>query len=158
MSIELREPRPPVSTEELAAAENELSALGRSIPPSYRQFLAEQDGGRPLADLYDFEQDGHETTSRVKVFLGVGPDPDGDLVGTAGLNMDLPERMLAIAPDPLGNKLCMRDTGSIVFWDHEEEELSEVAPDLPTFLAGLYEDPEPLKENPSRLRRFFGRT
>ncbi len=93
----------------------------------------------------------------MKVFLGVGPDPDGDLVDKAESIMDLPEGMLAIAPDEFGNQLCLRDDGSVVFFEHEEEGISEVAPDLPTFLDGLYEDPEPLQENPSRLRRFFGR-
>ena len=47
--IELKQPRPPASREALAATERRLADLGHRIPPSYRAFLAEQDGGA-LAD------------------------------------------------------------------------------------------------------------
>src|SRR3954451_16001941 len=143
MRLQPREARPPVSAERLAAAERKLAELVRSIPPSYRELLADQDGGRPVLDCYDFERDGEQWSSRVKVFLGVGPDPDGSLVKTAGLIMDLPEGVLAIAPDDTGNLLCMRDDGSLVWWFHEEEDLSDVAPDLQTFLDALHEEPAP---------------
>jgi len=38
------------SPEALAAAKARWAELGDPIPPSYRAFLAEQDGGKPVRD------------------------------------------------------------------------------------------------------------
>jgi hypothetical protein len=160
VTIELEEPRPPAPPEALAELERRLTELGRPFPPSYRAFLAEQDGGRPIRDTFTFEQHDREQSSRVAAFLGVLPAADGDLAGTAGVVGDIPEGMLAIAGDEVGNLICIDGDGRVQFWDHEEEygNVYEVAPDLQTFLDGLTE-PEPLPVEPKRTgwRRLFGR-
>lgn len=150
--IELKEPRPPASPEALADTERRLAELGHRIPPSYRAFLAEQDGGRPVRNVFTFERGDREQSSRVAAFLGVEPAPDGDLAGVAGRIGDIPPGILPIAGDELGNYVCLdaRDgrDGPILFWDHEEGfdddevdygNLHEIAPDLQTFLDGLIE-------------------
>ena len=162
MTLELEQPRPPAPPERLAETERRLAELGRPLPPSYRAFLAEQDGGRPIRNTFSFEQDGGEQSSRVASFLGVLPAPGGDLVETAELSGDLPEGLLAIADDEFGNSICIDEDGRVQFWDHEEEygNVHEVAPDLQTFIDGLTE-PElpPAAAEPERSgwRRLFGR-
>jgi hypothetical protein len=161
--IELEEPRPPAPPEALAEAERQLAELGRSLPPSYRAFLAEQDGGYPVRNTFTFEQGAVEQSSRVAAFLGVQPSAGGDLVETAGLSGDLPAGLLAIAEDEFGNLICLpADDGPVLFWDHEEEygNVYEIAPDLNAFLDGLSE-PErpPVEPEPERKgwRRLLGR-
>ena len=63
--IEFEEHRPPASPEALAETERRLAARGHRIPPSYRAFLAEQDGGRPVNDTFYFEQRDRRQSSGV---------------------------------------------------------------------------------------------
>ena len=168
--IELLEPRPPVPPADLEAAERHLAELGHTIPPSYRRFLTEQDGGRPVKDCFSFEQDNEPQEDLVAEFLGVArPEvPTAtNLVRTVGILGDrVPAGVLPIADDPCGNLICLdgRDgrDGPVYFWDHEyegdppdEANLYLIAPDLPTFLDSLYEDPDPPR--PRRKRWWFGR-
>ena len=167
--IDFVEPQPPVSAEELDAAERQLAELGHHIPRSYKAFLGEHDGGEPVRNRFSYEGDGGVENGVVQVFIGVAPSPDGDLVGKAKVMADrLPPGVLVIADDPGGNHICLdgRDgrDGPVLFWDHESEgdppdeaNLYEIAPDLRTFLDGL-SDPPPAPAAPPRkgLRRLFG--
>jgi hypothetical protein len=171
--IELKEPRPPAPAEALAETEQRLASLGRPLPASYRAFLAEQDGGRPVRNTFTFEQQDREQSSRVAAFLGVLPAPDGDLAGAAGRLGDIPPGLLPIAGDEFGNYVCIdvRDGGDgpVLFWDHEEgfddgepdfSNLHEIAPNLQAFLDGLSEpEPPPAAPEPERTgwRRLFSR-
>jgi hypothetical protein len=170
--IELRDERPPVSPDVLAAGEERLAQMGHRIPPSYKAFLVEHDGGRPVKDHFSFQQDGREETGLVHKFFGVtpAPSPGANLVTTVGLLGDrIPVGVLPIARDPYGNLVCLdgRDgrDGPVLFWDHEyegeppdEANLYEIAPDLQTFLDNLYEDPDPPVVLPRKrgLKRLFG--
>jgi hypothetical protein len=171
MRIEIENSRPPAPLRELVAAEQELERMGWRIPPSYKEFLAHQDGGEPVRMQFAFTQHGRAQESLVRTFLGVAPAPNGDIVETLEL---LGDRMLTgvlpIGNDPVGNLICLdgRDgrDGPVLFWDHEREteppsdaNLFELAPDLPTFLESLTPPDElpPTPPPPSRLRRLFGR-
>jgi cell wall assembly regulator SMI1 len=172
--IELVKPRPPVPADELAAAEHRLAELGHRIPPSYKAFLTEHDGGEPVRNRFTYEGDGELQKGTVQVFIGVAPSPDGDLVSKAKVMADrLPPGVIVIADDPGGNHVCLdaRDgrDGPVLFWDHEyegdppdEANLYEIAPDLETFLDGLTEPPA-LPEEPVVLstakgwRKLFSR-
>jgi hypothetical protein len=165
MKIALREERPPVPAAELAAAEAELAELGRRIPDAYKAFLADQDGGKPVRGDFEFQEGDRPNASRVRLFYGVGPQPDGSLVDAAGAWMGLPEGMLAIGADALGNLVCLRADGAVVFVDHEvfdddEEGIYPLAPDFTAFLEQLHEAPAPppAPDPPQggRLRRLFG--
>lgn len=169
--IDMRDDRPPVSADALAEAEKELAGLGRAIPPSYKAFLAEHDGGKPVRNCFAFDQDGTDQEDRIRVFFGIAPSPNGDLTSeTWTLSHRTPQGVLPIAEDSLGNYVCLdaRDgrDGPVLFWDHEyegeppdEANLYEIAPDLQTFLDSLYEDPDPPAVLPRRRgwRRMFGR-
>jgi hypothetical protein len=177
--IEFEEHRPPASPEALADTERRLAAHGHRIPPSYRAFLAEQDGGRPVRNSFYFEQHDRQQSSIVFTFLGVEPRPGGsltsDLASVVEAVGDIPPGILPIARDGTGTFICIdtRDDrdGPVLFRDHEEgfdndevdySNLYEIAPDLGTFLDGLFEAP-PLEIKPiviSRrggLRRLFRR-
>jgi len=170
--IRFGEERPPVSAEELAAAEERLAAMGLRIPPSYRAFLTERDGGwHPVECAFSFRRgDDPDQGSYVHGFLGVAPvtRPEMNLldVAVALVPERLPTGILAIADDPMGNHVCLdgregRD-GPVLFWDHEEEpeepedpsNLYFVAPDLASFLDALTELP-PLPAEPASWRSPF---
>jgi len=163
MRIEILDERPPVSPEALAGAEARLADLGQHIPPSYKAFLAEQDGGKSVRNCFDQE-------GLVRLFYGIAESPNGDLVEQAETRLGrVPPGVLPIAGDPFDNLVVLdgregRD-GPVFFWDHDfetdlpdESNLSWVAPDLATFLADLIEDPTPAPvEQPKGWRRLFGR-
>jgi hypothetical protein len=171
--IELVDPRPPVPAAELEAAERDLAELGHPIPPSYREFLTQQDGGTPVKDRFSFEHEDRTLNEVVEEFLGVGAKaaPAMNLVRTARILGDrVPRGVLAIADDAFGNHICLdgRDgrDGPVYFWDHEYEgdppdqaNLYEIAPDLETFLSLLHEKPAGAEPAPrrGRLQRLLGR-
>jgi cell wall assembly regulator SMI1 len=173
--IEFIDHRQPASPDEVAAVERRLADLGQSLPPSYKAFLAEHDGGIPRKDGFRFEHEGRIKHDRVKKFLGIAPPatPAGtNLVETALLLAKrVPPGVLPIADDPFGNLICLdgRDgrDGPVLFWDHayegdtpDEANLHQIAPDLETFLASLIEDPDPaqaLPDKPTGWRRILRR-
>jgi cell wall assembly regulator SMI1 len=170
--IELRDERPPVAAADLEAAERRLAELGHPIPPSYRQFLTEHDGGRPVRCCFSFQHEDRTLEEVVEEFLGVAPpaSPQGmNLVRTVRIRERFPKGVLPIADDPFGNHICLdgRDgrDGPVYFWDHEYEgdtpddaNLYEIAPDLQTFLDSLYEDADPpVPRMRGRLRRLLNR-
>jgi hypothetical protein len=170
MRIDIRDERPPVSAERLAEAEARLAEIGTRIPPSYKAFLAEQDGGDPVRDVFSFRQHDREQHDLVRLFFGIAQSPNGDLVSEADLARDrLPADVLPIATDNFDNLIVLdgRDgrDGPVLFWDHEfqsdppsEDDLFWVAPDLRTFLDGLQDDTDEPEPPPSKgLKRLFGR-
>jgi hypothetical protein len=170
--IEFVDPRPPVSADALAEAEAQLAELGHPLPPSYKAFLAESDGGVPVRDRFSFQQDDRTQDDAVQTFFGVAPVPSPglNLLRTIGiLGERVPAGVLPIATDPLGNFICLdaRDghDGPVLFWDHEyegdppdEANLYEIAPDLPAFLDSLSASPAPATvEQPRGWRRLLRR-
>ena len=176
--IRFGEERPPVSAEELAAAEERLAQMGLRIPPSYRAFLAERDWGRPVERDFTFRRgDDPDSGNLVEWFLGLAPvRPPGMNLLDVARALTVPGRMpagvLPIAQAGGGDKVCLdgregRD-GPVLFWDREEEpeepedpsNLYFVAPDLASFLDGLTELPL-LPAEPGWLpfdwRRLLGR-
>jgi cell wall assembly regulator SMI1 len=171
--MELAEQRRPATAADLAAAEQGLAELGHRLPPSYRAFLEQHDGGAPVRNFMTFDRgDGIEVDVVVHSFLGVAPvePPGSNLVGKAStIGEGLPAGVLPIAEDPYGNAVCIdtRDgrDGPVLFWDHEEgfdppeaSSLYEIAPDLATFLDRLGDLPPLASAPPKRgLKRLFGR-
>ena len=174
--IRFSEERPPVSAEELAAAEERLAEMGFRIPPSYRAFLTERDWGRPVERDFTFRRGEELDQGVVKQFLGVAPVPwPGmnliDVAVALAVPGRVPAGVLPIADDPFGDHVCLdgregRD-GPVLFWDHDEEEPEEpedesnlyfVAPDLASFLDGLTELPPLPAELPRGRRLAPGRS
>lgn len=116
--------------------------IGRPLPASYREYLLEQDGGRLALN-----------TEVVKTVFGLGDVPDwANLWKKLGTyDNRVPSWLLPVAQDEYGNLFAVslrdRDSGSVWFWDHEEEadedepptgdNLSYRAADWQSFLAGL---------------------
>ena len=174
--IEFVDERPPVTREALADAERELTAFGQHIPASYRAFLTQRDGGRPVRDRFIYEKDNETYRGTVQVLLGVGEveSPRANLTKVADVFQErVPAGVLPIGRDPGGNLICIdgRDgaDGPVFLWDHDFENfdgpaddanLYFIAPDLDTFFARLHEnrDPPPEVQVQSRgLKRLFGR-
>ena len=168
--IELREPVPPALPEDLAEAERRLAELGHELPPSYREFLLEHDGGEPVRERFSFDDDGAASGSLIGEFLSARPaaSPRLDLVKAAGLlNERIPRGVVPIAIDQGGNFVCV-DTrggadGPVLLWDHEREaepadesNLTWLAPDLAAFLDGLEEPPPPPEPERRGWRKLLG--
>jgi hypothetical protein len=90
--------------------------LGRVLPPAYRAYLRQQNGG--------WLEDNNEA---VKIVFGVGADPSAlDLWRKLDVFAGrVPSWLLPVAQDEYGNLFCVSlrdaDLGSVWFWDHEEE-------------------------------------
>lgn len=105
---------PPASPEQIDQLERRI---GTSLPADYRQYLAEQNGGRL-----------ENNNEAAKTVFGLGDElPDytnmADMLDTyAGR---VPAWLLPVAQDEYGNLFAVslrpEDNGSLWFWDHEEE-------------------------------------
>jgi cell wall assembly regulator SMI1 len=140
MAVAFSETQAPASEESIQRLERHT---GRPLPPGYREFLRQHDGG-PL-DLND---------KAVNEIFGLGDDvPD---FASMWDNLEtyrerVPAWLLPVADDSFGNlftiSLRSRDEGSVWFWDHEneadegepptEDNIRLVAPDWPAFLNAL---------------------
>ena len=138
-AVTYRDRRPPASTHFVARLERHVR---RALPPAYRDYLLEQDGGR-LCD----------NSEAIKQILGLGDLPEfASLWHALEVYADrVPYWLLPVASDEFGNLFAVslrdEDNGSVWFWDHEQEadedepptedNIKLMAPDWPTFLASL---------------------
>lgn len=148
MELTFSESGPPVDDHQLDELER---ARGVRLPPAYREFLKERNGGEILPAVFRV-QGGEE--SAVDGFLIVGSVRMDSAWNTLKWpnSPELPAEYIPIAMCIGGDYLCMAvdgpNTGQIRFWDHEEgveegqtpteEQLYVVADDLGSFLAGLF--------------------
>lgn len=150
MTIGFDDPGPAASVEELDRVERRL---GVSLPRSYRSFLQTQNGGDPEPNFFDanvgvrqFLSAGPITVEGVRELEAVArlyaPEGEADYV--------LPEGILPIGEDDLGNLVCVAvegpDAGAVFFWDHEsledEEPLRRLADDFAEFFEALRPEAE----------------
>jgi cell wall assembly regulator SMI1 len=104
-------------------------SLGRPIPPAYREFLLQHNGGRPESSDFKMAamRKGKVQMGTVKEFLAIG-DPEETV------NLDyvletfhdrIPPNSFPFARDPGGNLIVLAtggtDVGKVYFWDHEYE-------------------------------------
>jgi cell wall assembly regulator SMI1 len=138
-AVTYRDRRPPASTHLVARLEQHVR---RALPPAYRDYLTEQDGGR-LSD----------NSEALNQILGLGDLPEfASLWHKLEVYADrVPYWLLPVATDAFGNLFAVslrdEDNGSVWFWHHEEEadedepptedNIKLMAPDWPTFLASL---------------------
>jgi cell wall assembly regulator SMI1 len=104
-----------------AASEVDVERLaqrvGHALPSSYRSYLLTQDGGRLV-----------DNSEAVKEIFGIGPEaPDwANLWDKLDVFRGrVPAWLLPVAQDEYGNLYAISlrdsDSGSVWFWDHEEE-------------------------------------
>lgn len=143
----------PASAQGIAAFEAAHRIL---LPPSYKEFLATQNGGSPEPSLCVWEGNG----DLVSHFYGIHDGPEWTRLDVAvnQFGHDLSE-FLPIAVSNGGNYflLCLagHDIDAVYFWDHELEDMDpptftsiiRVASSLQEFIDSLqHEPPEDLEQ------------
>jgi cell wall assembly regulator SMI1 len=139
MAVAYRQQQPPASPDLIERLEQRI---GRPLPTSYRDYLLRQDGGR-LAD----------NDEAVDTVFGLGDVPDWASIWDKldVLKDRVPAWLLPVADDAYGNLFAIslrdEDSGTVWFWDHEEEadegeppsenNIEIKARDWQTFLDGL---------------------
>ena len=120
--------------------------IGSPLPPDYRRFLLEHNGGRPETEFW-VDPPGVSIDN----FFSLGKrglDSVYDLEWNRR-TLGLSSAYLPIATDAGGNALALcligDDAGAVYFWDHESDELTWVAP---TF-SGLLEEQGAALEAPA---------
>ena len=104
--------------EELAAFEAQQQV---ELPPDYRQFILDNNGGRPQKNIHPALQ------TDVNWLFGFNRKPDWASIywNIETYEGRLPERTLPLGCDSGGNlylqRLDREHYGAIVFWDHERE-------------------------------------
>jgi hypothetical protein len=109
----------PVDEDAIAAAEKRM---GRAIPPDYRDFLLEHNGGHPDPARFDIPGEEQPRTSRVSFFFGVDVQkPLNVEYFVSTFEGRIPPELFPIGRDPGGNLMLMDEDGKIFFWHHEGE-------------------------------------
>ncbi len=109
--------------------ENIENITGLNFPDEYKRHLLQFNGGKCSPNIFEFYENGEKTESVVNYFLAINGNHYYDIescVKTFKIDTKrMPDRMLPIAEDPLGNLICIScsgdDIGYIYFWDHELE-------------------------------------
>jgi cell wall assembly regulator SMI1 len=119
--------------------------LGLTLPPAYRSFLLEHNGGEPTPASFT-TQDG-EHGSRVRFFYGIATSKYYSLKTNTKVFSDrLPAGYIAIASDDAGNLVVLNSKpgspGDVLFFDHETEDLAPIADTFDSFIEGLHESDE----------------
>jgi cell wall assembly regulator SMI1 len=113
MAVNYVRREPPASRELVDRLEKRL---GRNLPNDYRNYLLEQDGGRL-----------DNNSGAVNTVFGLGEVPDWANMWSILTTFEdrLPAWLLPVARDEYGNLYAVSlrdvDSGSVWFWDHEEE-------------------------------------
>jgi cell wall assembly regulator SMI1 len=106
--------------------------LGVVLPNDYRHFLLQYDGGCPSEenDYYPRCDDVFEGSSILVFFplsedVSSGEEEETVLSTVETYHNRIPDSLLPIADDGLGNKYCIgisgENRGKVFFWDHEME-------------------------------------
>lgn len=126
----------PISDSEQTLNEEDIRQterdLGTALPPEYRHFLLQHNGGRPERNYFQIE-DGNGD-SLIDWFLCIRPGDANDLASVVRMFQNrVPRTLLPIARDPFGNLICIavsgENVGKVYFWDHEEEVAEGEIPD-----------------------------
>ncbi len=114
-------------------------SLGTTLPPPYRKFLLEHNGG---------SIDGAAEIAEIRDFHGIHGGPEYSCLKPPSQfkYVHFPQNILPIGEDPFGNCFCIlltgNDKGAVCFWDHEcsenpEDGIHLLAPDFDSFLRGV---------------------
>lgn len=126
------------------------AAIGASLPPDYKDFLAEF-GGATFADTYEapITEPGHAGDYACpEVFFGFYRPDQGQKARHFDLNASLsafksriPDGFIPIARAIGGNLILLGvagpQKGTVYYWDHETQEVWLVAKDFTNFMTNL---------------------
>lgn len=131
---------PPQVVDEAAIAAVE-HAVGVRFPADYRDFARRFQGGVPLESDFPLP-DPRQHTGSVGMFLSLAFDDVDSVVRAHGdLSDRLPERVIPIAVDGGGDYMCLdlrSGSGAVVYWHHERDEFTGVAPSFAAFIDMLF--------------------
>lgn len=105
--------------------------FGLSLPEDYKASLETCNRGKPTLERFDTE---HKKECVLDYLV--------DLEDTIAIAQAIPSDLIPIATDPFGNfiafKIADGRIDSVVFWDHERDEISNLSGSFTEFLAKLY--------------------
>lgn len=107
------------------------------FPDSFKEIVANYNGGRPEKDIYDTDKTKERT---IKSLLSFNKEDKETIWKIADWNKDeLKDDFIAFAIDHFGNLICFSVSDkSIVFMDMEMLKTESIAKDFSTFLDKLY--------------------
>jgi len=124
------------------------AAIGLKLPPEYRSFLLEYNGGIPVPSSFHLkERSGAYTEDSVGVLYGINEGNDGLLAVyknfiSQGLFSDYLIIGTIVGSLPICIKLSGADAGCIYLWNWDHDfELELIEESFSAFLSGLYEQP-----------------
>lgn len=103
------------------------------LPDDYRRFLLESNGCVPESNIFYIEG---ENNSGVREFFSI----DQAIDEKTAMEDRIPPPALPIADDECGNLICLKYSNAgwcVVFWDHETEQVFELAESFDGFLQCL---------------------
>lgn len=115
---------PPTSESEINDFEQKWNI---NLPENYKNFLLENNGGRPAEDLtFPIKNDPPLNLGVINFFYGINAGEHNDLDKEMRVHEDrVPKGFVPIAGDPMGNEICLavsgEHEGEVYFWEHEEE-------------------------------------
>lgn len=124
---------------------------GFTFPPSYRSLVIEHNGARPDKKIFNTDTDEGHVFGNLLSFNKA--DTKNLNIWETNKNMptDIDSKYIAFATDAFGNWICFNaEDGSIVFIDHDNSSIENIANDFDVFIDGLYgddRDDSPVKDD-----------
>lgn len=124
---------------------------GFTFPPSYRSLVIEHNGARPDKKIFNTDSDEGHVFGNLLSFNT--SDTKNLNIWETNKNMptDIDSKYIAFATDAFGNWICFNaEDGSIVFIDHDNSSIENIANDFDAFIDGLYgddRDESPVKDD-----------
>ena len=137
----------PISDKDLEKFEHQI---GAKLPIAFREFLQKYNGGVIRPSGFRYANEGIDNFGYIRHFFSITDENEyNSLLKQFKMSQSyLPNRLLPIADDGLGNLICISikgsDIGKIYFADHdipeeEEENLFVIADNFVSFLESLSE-------------------
>jgi hypothetical protein len=148
VNVQIDNSQPPVQDADLKKIE---ASLGYALPLEYRNFILQNNGGRPVPHRFS-TVDG-KIESGVKLLFPVADVGDNLLseIDDFTLTGTIPRNLFPIATDPIENRLLLSgagdDVGSVYYWSWDEEPddttcsyryMRKIADNFNDFLAKLH--------------------
>ena len=152
MFLEITDGNPPTS---LPAIEEFEQSHGLSLPGSYKEFLLQANGGRPLTATFPIKGLALNPFGKVHFFFGIGAQlPVYDLVKTFDwFRHRIPAGIVPIACTAGSDYICLdlrEEQGKVVYWDNRpfwgtgiwrEQDLYHVADSFDEFITVMRSGP-----------------
>lgn len=124
------------SLKDEAALERLEKKCGFTLPSEYLSIVKQYNGGRPQNKLFLTET---QAEHQLKTFLSLNEDDCENVWETFEWESPVAANgYLAFAVDGFGNMICLKENGSVVFYDHEKNAEEPVAKTFSEFMDVLY--------------------